>query len=68
MLNPEIGYSKCSRAGCSAVATALVVWRNPKVHAEGREKLWSACNDHLQYLVDYVSNRGFFIEVRPLTK
>ena len=53
---------KCSRAGCTASAEFQVVWRNPKIHAEERRKIWLACLEHRDYLVDYLAVRSFFIE------
>jgi hypothetical protein len=53
---------KCSRAGCSASAEFQVVWRNPKIHSEERRKIWLACIEHRDYLVDYLAVRSFFIE------
>ena len=53
--------AKCSRAGCSQVATKLIEWANPKIHLGGRTKTWAACHDHLGYLVDYLSARNFYL-------
>lgn len=58
--------SKCSRAGCVAPAANLIDWRNPTVHKGDRVKTWAACADHLSYLVDYLSTRGFFLESRKI--
>ena len=57
---------KCSRAGCAAEATALVVWRNPKIHTDGRTKTWLACPEHVDFLKEYLDARGMFLEVKPL--
>jgi len=57
---------KCSRAGCSAPATKLVIWRNPKIHTDGRTKTWQACSEHEEFLREYLNARGFFLEVREL--
>lgn len=56
----------CSAKGCRATATHAVVWRNPKLHVEGRRKVWLACGDHQQSLADFVGLRGFLIEVIPV--
>ncbi len=50
---------QCSRAGCSADATNKLIWANPKIHTDGRTKTWLACNEHLQFLIDYLETRGF---------
>ena len=58
--------TKCSRAGCSAAATHQVIWRNPKIHTDDRTKVWLACPDHLEFLTEYLSARGFFLSSKPL--
>lgn len=50
---------RCSRAGCRSTATLAVNWRNPKIHAEDRVKVWLACDEHGEYLRDYLATRGF---------
>lgn len=55
----------CSRAGCRRAARWLVVWRNPRIHAVGRRKVWAACEDHADYLRDYLATRGFPVAVEP---
>jgi hypothetical protein len=44
------------------LAEFQVLWRNPKIHSEERRKIWLACREHRDYLVDYLSVRSFFIE------
>ncbi|GAA6526781.1 hypothetical protein [Intrasporangium sp. DVR] len=56
----------CSAKGCRAAAVHAVVWRNPKLHVEGRRKVWLACDDHAQSLADFVGVRGFLIEIIPV--
>ena len=56
----------CSAKGCRAAAAHAVVWRNPKLHVEGRRKVWLACDEHRQSLADFVGLRGFLIEVIPV--
>ncbi len=55
----------CSRAGCRAPATHRVVWRNPRIHAADREKVWLACAAHRGFLSEYLSTRGFPVAVHP---
>ncbi|MFS0854198.1 hypothetical protein [Microbacterium sp. 179-I 3D4 NHS] len=57
----------CSRAGCRRAATHQVVWRNPRIHAADREKVWLACDDHVDYLRDYLAARDFPVAVRKGT-
>ncbi|GAA5153842.1 hypothetical protein GCM10025768_24100 [Microbacterium pseudoresistens] len=55
---------KCSRAGCLSPATHRVVWRNPRIHTADREKIWLACDEHVDFLSDYLRAREFPVEVR----
>lgn len=55
---------ECSRAGCRNAATARVVWRNPRIHAADREKIWLACAEHTAFLRDYLAARDFPVTVR----
>nr|WP_325210600.1 hypothetical protein [Salinibacterium sp.] len=53
---------QCSRAGCRADAGWSVNWRNPRIHDESRTKVWLACEDHVEYLRDYLATRDFPVE------
>ncbi|MBF4561027.1 hypothetical protein ITJ43_02655 [Microbacterium sp. VKM Ac-2870] len=53
----------CSRAGCRAYARWQVVWRNPRIHTAGRRKIWAACDEHVDYLRDYLAARDFPVDV-----
>lgn len=55
---------ECSRAGCRNAATKHVVWRNPRIHAADREKIWLACDEHADFLRDYLAARDFPVTVR----
>lgn len=55
---------ECSRAGCRSAATSHVVWRNPRIHAADREKVWLACAEHVDFLRDYLAARDFPVVVR----
>jgi hypothetical protein len=55
----------CSRAGCRSAATWSVNWRNPRIHTEDRVKVWLACDEHVEYLRDYLAARDFPVEVTP---
>ncbi|WP_017202266.1 hypothetical protein [Microbacterium algeriense] len=54
----------CSRAGCRSAATKHVVWRNPRIHAADRGKVWLACDEHVGFLRDYLAARDFPVTVR----
>jgi hypothetical protein len=59
---------KCSRAGCQQSRSNLIIWRNPRIHKQDRTKTWGACPEHLDYLVDYLSQRNFFLEQVAIEK
>jgi hypothetical protein len=57
---------QCSRAGCRNAATTTVNWRNPRIHSLDRVKVWLACDEHSDYLHDYLAARDFPVLVAPL--
>jgi hypothetical protein len=61
-----IGAVICSRTGCSATATCGLLWNNSKIHTAERRKVWLACDEHREYLSDYLSARGFLKHVVPV--
>jgi hypothetical protein len=44
-----------------------VVWRNPRIHAPDRRKVWLACDDHAEYLRDYLAARAFPVALEPFS-
>jgi hypothetical protein len=62
----DVPAATCSRAGCREAAAWRVEWRNPKIHSPDRRKVWVACDEHRDYLRDYLAAREFPVEVRPL--
>ena len=60
-LEPE--GSQCSRAGCRDASTWRIEWRNPKIHAETRRKVWLACDEHVDFLREFLAARDFPLEV-----
>jgi len=56
----------CSRAGCRAPAVWRIEWRNPKIHSPDRRKIWVACDEHRDYLRDYLEARDFPVSVALL--
>lgn len=61
----EISGTRCSRAGCRAEATWAVNWRNPRIHGPERVKVWLACDEHRDFLYDFVDQRGFPVALTP---
>lgn len=53
----------CSRAGCRADASWRIDWRNPKIHSADRRKSWTACDDHVGYLREFLAARSFPLDV-----
>ena len=45
-----------------------VNWRNPRIHSADRVKIWLACDEHREYLRDYLATRGFPVVVTPLAE
>lgn len=56
----------CSAKGCGAPASYAVRWNNPKIHTPDREKTWMACEQHRQWLSDFLAARGFLRRVDEL--
>lgn len=56
----------CSRAGCDAGARWRIQWRNPAIHGEDRVKVWTACDDHVDYLREFLAARSFPVTVLPI--
>jgi hypothetical protein len=66
LLGAEPVEQKCSRAGCLNRATNKINWRNPKIHGLDRTKTWLGCESHTDYLVEYLSVRGFFLNLEEI--
>jgi hypothetical protein len=56
----------CSRAGCPETAVWRVNWRNPRIHAADRVKVWAACDEHRGFLADYLRSRAFPVAVTDI--
>ena len=54
---------RCSRAGCTSEALWAVNWRNPRIHGADRVKVWLACDEHVEFLRDYLATRDFPVVV-----
>ncbi len=62
----EPAATTCSRAECRNEAVWQVNWRNPRIHSIERVKVWLACDEHREYLADYLGSRDFPVEVTAL--
>lgn len=56
----------CSRAACAAAATWRIDWRNPRIHTGDRFKTWLACDEHRDYLRDFLAAREFPVAVNTV--
>lgn len=56
----------CSRAGCRETATWRIEWRNPKIHTADRVKVWLACEEHVEFLREFLAAREFPVAVKPV--
>ena len=65
---PGPSSERCSRAGCTEAAAWNVNWRNPRIHTEDRVKIWLACDEHVEYLRDYLATRDFPVIVTPIAE
>ncbi|WP_370448700.1 hypothetical protein [Cryobacterium sp. TMT1-3] len=52
----------CSRADCKNAGRWRLDWRNPRIHSTDRVKTWLACDDHVDFLREFLAARDF-----PLT-
>jgi hypothetical protein len=57
---------QCSAKDCRADARWALRWNNPKIHDPDRRKVWLACDEHREYLTDFLSRRGFHRETVPV--
>lgn len=53
----------CSAKGCRARAVHALLWNNPSIHTAARNKVWLACDEHRDYLSEFLSLRGFLRSV-----
>ncbi len=42
------------------------MWNNPKLHTPDRRKVWVACDEHREYLSNFLGMRGFLRETTPM--
>ncbi|GAB3122981.1 hypothetical protein [Glaciibacter psychrotolerans] len=66
-LGADLTSPTCSRAGCRQNATWRLDWRNPKIHEEGRVRTWLACDEHVEYLREFLGARDFPLTVAAMT-
>ncbi|MEP7053769.1 MAG: hypothetical protein ABI912_00795 [Actinomycetota bacterium] len=59
---------RCSRKGCRAPAVYAVVWNNPKLHTPDREKVWLACEEHVESHRSFLGVRSMLRYVETLAE
>jgi hypothetical protein len=57
---------QCSAKGCRSEATTDLEWRNPRLHDSARVKHWLACDEHADFLADFLARRGFLLNRAPV--
>ncbi|MCL2466713.1 MAG: hypothetical protein FWF02_03070 [Micrococcales bacterium] len=58
-----VGDPVCSARRCTAEAAWGLLWNNPKLHTPDRRKVWMSCDDHADYLTEFLQLRGFLMSV-----
>jgi len=58
-----VGDLVCSARRCTAEAVWGLLWNNPKLHAPERRKVWMSCDEHAEYLTQFLQVRGFLASV-----
>lgn len=53
----------CSRAACRETAVWRIDWQNPRIHTGDRWKTWLACDEHVDYLREFLGARSFPVRV-----
>lgn len=66
-LGAPLDEASCSRAGCRESAAWRLDWRNPRIHTADRVKTWLACDEHVEYLREFLAARDFPLTVSPLS-
>ena len=56
----------CSRKACRHNAAWRLLWNNPRIHTPERRKTWLSCDEHRDWLEDYLRTRGLWKETLPL--
>lgn len=57
---------QCSRKSCRADALWQILWNNPKIHDPQRRKIWLACDEHREWLEQFLHARLFWRNTVPL--
>ncbi len=63
MLHKGIKDKICSARLCDNKAKYAIVWSNPSIHLN-RQKIWLACEQHREFLSNYIAIRNFPYEIK----
>ena len=63
---PAAAEIQCSRKGCRKGADYQLLWNNPKIHTPDRRKIWLACDEHRDWLENYLKERLLYKETLPM--
>jgi hypothetical protein len=64
-LGAPLASTTCSRADCRNAASWRLDWRNPRIHSTDRVKTWLACDEHIDFLREFLAARDFPLTVSP---
>ena len=53
----------CSARRCTSEAAWGLLWNNPQLHTPERRKVWMSCDDHADYLTEFLQLREFLKSV-----
>jgi hypothetical protein len=62
-MSHDMDDARCSAKKCSAAPRWELRWNNPKIHQPERRKVWLACDEHREYLSEFLNRRGFLREI-----
>ena len=65
-LGRTLEQTTCSRADCRNAGRWRLDWRNPRIHGTDRVKTWLACDEHVDYLREFLAARDFPLTVTAL--
>ncbi|WGW13712.1 hypothetical protein LWF01_08130 [Saxibacter everestensis] len=57
---------RCSRKACHQSASWGLLWNNPRIHTPVRRKVWLSCDEHRDWLQQYLTSRGLHKETLAL--
>ena len=65
MLSKGNADKVCSAKQCDTQAVYALEWSNPRIHTN-RSKIWLCCEDHKDFLTEYIALRSFPYELKSV--